>query len=102
MPSSEQLSDDILEEVARLMEDFPTFAADNLKIRPKDGDLSDLKFNKAQLYIHSEAEKQRKKTGRVRKVIVKGRQQGCSTYVEGRAYHYTAIRKGRRAMHYGA
>ena len=31
MPKAERLSDDILEEVGRLMEDFPTFAADNRK-----------------------------------------------------------------------
>ena len=57
-----------------------------------------LSFDRAQLYIHEQAEDQKRRTGRVRKVIVKGRQQGCSTYVEGRAYHYTTTRNGRRAF----
>lgn len=45
--------------------------------------------NKAQRYIHEKLEEQKHLTGKVRALILKGRQQGCSTYIAARFYHKT-------------
>lgn len=81
----------------RLKDDFPHYASRCLKIRPKEGvGLENFKLNKAQLYIHQRVEQQKRETGKIRAIILKGRQQGCSTYIEGRFYwlvtHYCGIR----------
>jgi hypothetical protein len=70
----------------RLKNDFPYYARNCLKIRPKgvEGDLEPFILNKAQRYIHEKIEEQKSLTGQVRAIILKGRQQGCSTYIEGR------------------
>lgn len=70
----------------KLLKDFAAYAAFALKIRSKDGALKPLVLNEAQRALHIAAERQRRETGRVRLIIVKGRQQGCSTYVQGRFY----------------
>ena len=44
-------------------------------------------YNEAQRLIHNRLENQKKKSGYVRAVVVKGRQQGCSTLVAGRYFH---------------
>lgn len=76
----------------RLDDDFPFFARHVLKIQDKEtGILQDFKFNQAQLFLHNEIERQRSDIGKVRVLIVKGRQQGCSTYTEGRFY-WRAVR----------
>jgi len=73
----------------RMSEDFPYYAKHNLKIKGKSGGLEDFNLNKAQLFIHETIEKQKKDTGRVRVIVVKARQQGCSTYTAGRFYWIT-------------
>jgi hypothetical protein len=82
----------------KLKSNFPVYAQLNLKIRTKSGKVVHLKLNKAQFYIHGKIEEQRKKTGKVRAIILKGRQQGCSTYVEGRLYWRTSLNNGVRAF----
>src|SRR3984957_1820363 len=57
-----------------------------------------LALNAAQLFIHDRLEEQLKSTGKVRALIVKGRQQGCSTYVEARFYWKVTHNKGMRAF----
>lgn len=76
----------------RLATDFPFFAANALRIIPKDktgGAIVPFQLNKAQLYIHDCLEKQFAETGMIRAIILKGRQQGCSTYTEGRFFWKT-------------
>lgn len=82
----------------RMRDDFPLYAEKNLWIRTKEGQVSRLRLNRAQRYIHERLEEQYKKTGMVRAVILKGRQQGCSTYIEARYYHKVTHRKGVRAF----
>ncbi len=79
---------------ARYKSDFRFYAKDSLKIRPKQGDLVPLELNKAQLFVHAIAERQLQVKGRVRIILLKGRQQGMSTYVEGRLYWKVTHRKG--------
>lgn len=80
----------------RLATDFEFYAANALRIRTKSGQANKFRLNAAQKQIHSELEDQLTRTGKVRKIIVKGRQQGCSTYVEGRFFwkvtHHCGVR----------
>lgn len=80
------MRDDIYEE---LFTDLPLYARENLKIKPKIGAVIPLIFNRAQLYLHMRAEEQKKRTGKVRLIVLKGRQQGLSTYISARLYHQT-------------
>lgn len=70
----------------RLRDDFPYFAKHCLRIRTKSGKVRPFTLNQAQLYLHEKLEEQRHTTGRVRAIICKGRQMGCSTYLQGRFY----------------
>ena len=76
----------------KLTTDFPYYAKTCLKIVTKEGEVIPFTLNKAQTYIHERIEKQRSKLGRVRVVILKGRQQGCTTYTQGRYFHRTQFR----------
>jgi hypothetical protein len=78
--------------------DLKYFAASYLQIRSKSGKIEPLELNRAQCYIHERIEAQRQKTGRVRALILKGRQQGCSTYVAARFYRRTASKAGVRTF----
>ena len=82
----------------KLKDDFEFYSRNCLRVRSKSGDIKPLQLNKAQRFIHDCIEEQRRKTGRVRAIILKGRQQGVSTYVEGRYYWQTTHRKGVRAF----
>ena len=72
-------------------DDFKKFSEDRLKIITKDAAQGYIpfKFNKAQQKIHDAVEKQLKKKGRVRVLILKARQQGISTYTAGRVFWKT-------------
>jgi hypothetical protein len=82
----------------RLKTDLEHYAAKCLRIRAKNGEIRPLLFNKAQRYIHERLEEQKAKTGKVRALILKGRQQGCSTYVGGRFYHQATHHRGLRVF----
>lgn len=55
-------------------------------------------LNRAQLHIHTELEMQRGQTGKVRALILKGRQQGVSTLIGARFYHKVSWQKGTQAF----
>ncbi|MFA7218269.1 MAG: hypothetical protein WC057_06720 [Dehalococcoidales bacterium] len=82
----------------RLRDDYRYYARHCLWIRTKSGSIEPFVLNSAQEYLHSRIEEQRARTGRVRAIILKGRQQGCSTYVEGRYYWRVTHRRGVRAF----
>lgn len=91
----------------RCRDDFKYFAPRCLKIVLKEAiagpdgraiTVAPFVLNHAQQYIHERLEKQRNETGRVRALILKGRQQGASTYVEGRYYWKVIHRKGVKAF----
>src|SRR5260370_10372713 len=71
----------------RLDADYPRFAGEILRIRTKGGAIKPLLFNRAQRHVHAALEAQREHLGRVRALILKGRHQGCSTYIGGRDPH---------------
>jgi hypothetical protein len=82
----------------RFRDDFRFFAPNALKIRPKGGDLIPFEINQSQLYLHLIAEKQLLEKGRVRIIVLKGRQQGVSTYVAARFYWKVTHRKGAKVF----
>ena len=82
----------------RFKHDFEYYALNCLKIRPKDGAIRKLVLNKAQRYIHKKVQEQKDATGKIRAIILKGRQQGCSTYIEGRFYWRVTHQKGVRCF----
>ncbi len=82
----------------RYANNFEYYSPKCLKIRPKAGSLIPLVLNQAQKYLHAIAERQLAETGRIRILVLKGRQQGVSTYVEGRFYWKVTHRTGVRAF----
>lgn len=70
----------------RMRDDFPHYAKKLLRIRTKAGAIDPFVINRAQQYLHDRAEAQRQRIGKVRLIVVKGRQQGISTYWQGRTY----------------
>lgn len=93
----------ILEDVERQFarrcaEDFIFYAKNCLKIRPKTGAPVPLKMWRCQQFLHDAIEEQLKRTGRVRKVVLKPRQIGISTYLAGRNYYKTTHNIGFRTF----
>lgn len=77
---------------------FDQFAPKFLVIRTKSGIPKPFGFNRAQRYLHERLELQRRETGKVRAVILKGRQQGCSTYIQARFFHQVITTRGKKAF----
>lgn len=92
------MTEDRIQGALALAEDLELFCAACLKIKDKTGDLRHFMWNKAQRYVHDRLEEQRKRTGKVRALILKGRQQGISTYVAARFYHRTTTQFGQKAL----
>lgn len=88
------ISDDERAVRLRLRDDFPHYAAKCLKIRTKAATIEPLILNRAQKYVHDRLEEQRARTGKVRALLLKARQQGFSTYIAGRYYHRATHRRG--------
>lgn len=82
----------------KLKDDYEFYARNALFIRPKIGGLISFEMNKAQRHVHSIVEEQRRSTGKVRVILLKGRQQGMSTYIEGRYYWRVSHTSGVRAF----
>jgi len=82
----------------KLRDDFLHYAERCLFIRTKAGKVEPFRLNKAQQFIHDRLEQQLRETGKIRAVLLKGRQQGASTYTEGRFYWRVSHRRGVRAF----
>lgn len=83
---------------ARYDADLQTFAADCLTIRPKEGADKLLRFNAVQRHVNELLDEQKRRTGKVRAIILKARQPGVSTYVGARFYHRISRNPGLRAF----
>jgi hypothetical protein len=81
-----------------VLKDLPLFAKNFLIIHDKMGRESKFTFNRAQQYIHERLEAQYKATGKIRALILKGRQQGVSTYVQARYFHKIITKRGKKAF----
>lgn len=85
-------------ELERVFASLPLFAANFLHIRTKSGEIRYFDFNRAQQYLHDRLEAQLKEFGRVRALILKGRQMGSSTYVQARYFHKVITTTGKKAF----
>jgi hypothetical protein len=87
------VADDVLsvamEEVIGKLEVHAAYCA---KIKDKSGQIVPFLFNRAQRYVHEKLEAQKRTLGRVRALVLKGRQQGISTYIGERFYHQVSTR----------
>src|SRR5690606_38488968 len=82
----------------KLKDDFQHYADKCLRIRTKAGATLPLNLNRSQRYLHERLEDQRKRTGKVRALVLKGRQVGISTYIAGRFYWRITHKRGFRAF----
>jgi hypothetical protein len=80
------------------LRDLKLFAPKFLIIRTKAGVPRPFTLNRAQEYIHRKLEDQREATGKVRAVVLKGRQQGCSTLIQARFFHKVITGRGKKAF----
>ena len=83
----------------RLKGDLEYYAAHCLKIRTKAGKVEPLLFNRMQRYLHAKIEDYAQRHGgKVRVLILKARQQGCSTYIGARFYHKATHTRGQQVF----
>lgn len=90
--------EELRRKIKLLRDDFPLYAERCLKVLTKEGRVEPLRLNTAQNYVHTRIEQQLAKTGKVRALVLKGRQQGISTYVQARFIHKLSFRKGLSAF----
>lgn len=83
------LNRDIVLNLAWVTSDPMLFCRTILKIQDKMGRIAPLSFNDAQMELYREYMKQRKEARPVRIIILKARQMGFSTAVEGMFYWHT-------------
>ena len=83
------MTDEEKEICQRLKDNLEHYALKCLKIRTKSGSIEPFIFNRAQEHLHKKIQEQKGRLGYVRKIVLKGRQQGCSSYISGRYYHLT-------------
>jgi len=86
------------DKLIRVLKYLPLFAKNFLVIHDKSGTARNFEFNRAQNYVHERLEKQLADTGMVRALILKGRQQGISTYISARFFHKVITQKGKKAF----
>lgn len=82
----------------KLKSDFTHYAPRCLRIRTKAGDVQMFRINRSQAYLHERLEAQQASKGKVRALVLKGRQVGISTYIAGRFYWKISHRHGVRAF----
>ena len=82
----------------KLKDDFAHYSTKCLRIRTKAGTVTPFKINRSQRYLHERLEEQLKRTGKVRAIVLKGRQVGISTYIAGRFYWKISHKFGFRAF----
>jgi hypothetical protein len=88
----------VLAGLRAIVNDLEPFSAHCLKVANKSGETVPFAFNLAQQKLHERLEKQKAETGKVRALVLKGRQMGISTYVGARFYHQTTTNFGRRTL----
>jgi hypothetical protein len=89
------LSNEALAVHHRLNTDLPFFMEKApIIVKNKKGELVTFRLNRAQQHIHACLEKQLRETGKVRALILKGRQEGCSLYMTARNYWKCSRNRG--------
>jgi len=90
--------DELIHVAKKFKGDFPLYAKNVLRVVTKDGDLVPFKLNEAQKLVHAKLDKQLKETGKVRALVLKARQVGISTYIEGRLFWRTTQTRNANAF----
>lgn len=85
---------DALARIAQARSDLDWFGRHCLRIRTKTGALEPFVLNASQRALHAALERQRAEKGWVRALVLKGRQQGISTYTAARFYQRTSLYRG--------
>lgn len=96
--SSLNLNSEAKSNLQKLAADFRFRLRNMMKIRDADGKFSPFVLNKAQEFVHEQLEAQRKEKGFVRALILKGRQQGMSTYISARFFDMIMLSSGLKAF----
>lgn len=86
---------ELVRKLKALRTNLPYFMREVLKIKSKTGEIIPFVLNATQAELHKQIEQQKATTGKVRVLILKGRQQGCSTYVSGRYYQKGSLFPGK-------
>jgi len=84
--------------IRTLKNDYVKYSKLVLNIRTKLGKIEPFELNASQLYLHKRIEEQIDRIGKARIVVLKGRQQGISTYTQGRYYWRTSLNRGKQAF----
>jgi hypothetical protein len=87
-----------LDHKQRLATDLEYRCRELYKIRPKAGGTVPFIWNDAQRKLHSLLEEQKSVTGKIRAIVLKSRQVGCSTYLAGRFFNAVTANPGTRCM----
>jgi hypothetical protein len=82
----------------RLYDDFAFYASKCIKIRTKQGKISHLVLNRVQQRFAERVIAQLQRTGRVRMVVLKARQQGLSTVISALQYWWLSQRKAQKGL----
>lgn len=99
MAMAVQPGEDIDTLLQRFNTDFAFYAERCLKIKDKtSAHVIPFVFNDAQRYLHKQIQQQYQRLRYVRKIVLKGRQQGISTYVGARYYWRTTGSFGKQAF----
>mgnify|MGYP001562732311 CR=1 FL=1 len=80
-----------------LFHNYPLYAKKLLKIRTKQGGVEPFILNSIQKKLDDKLQELLRTRGRIRAIILKARQMGVSTYIQGRFYHRTTHLRGRQA-----
>jgi hypothetical protein len=92
------MSQAAIDKIRKLKADYEKYSQLVLNIRTKSGKIEPFVLNESQRYLHERIEDQIRRTGKARVVVLKGRQQGISTYTQGRYYWRTSMNRGRQAF----
>lgn len=82
----------------RLRDDFAFYCTNCVKIRTKDGTIAPLVLNRVQKRFVERISDQLLRTGKVRFVVVKARQQGLSTVISAWQYWWLSQRKAQKGL----
>lgn len=82
----------------RLAADFHYYALNCLKIRPKNGGILPFTCNAEQNDLHNRLQVQLATNRKVRAIVLKGRQQGMSTYIQARFFWKVTHAIGKQAF----
>jgi len=80
------------------LKDLTKFAPAFLTIKNKAGRPIAFELNQAQLFAHKRLEDQLRETGKVRALVLKGRQMGMSTYIGARYFQKVITKRGQKAF----